>query len=711
MDTLANGSSNDDKHAKQGVLSYDQQEPQLNDVDLGGKQSILRVLARGRIGLQRDEISILAETNGAEPMFMISALRAGLIKRCQQCVEATYPPQEKFVELLGLLKASASTSDAPYIRRIVEADMNEPDSEASNVVVLHSEERDRLTSFFVIHGAPALNVDTNTKDSFPKTYSTDNILSSKYVPTLTPQIPGWCFQAIRGDEGPETDAGSIPDRGVLSWDYVKVACASTLTRSELRWYFEEIWLPFCDAVTRPVAGITVDDEVYKGTIEIPNPFKEVCAHTSAARGLVETFLLHQRVILTMRFVIWNLSTELMSLLKGERGSLKCEKGSHYKSFPEWWCPWMHDIGILVGCLKHGYIASIAIRRDIDLPFTRANIAEYLHKSGFTGSDNDIDGHAALDSAHEKFPDAMDIERRIIYLLTEVTSNLANGHYAKLSSVFVQGESTNHAPPAKALVNSPDVVQRKKRKYVHKTSNSYNAAGWPEVQKESVPQCNVLQQQNWAQQDRMRALAQRYPQGLRPDSNAPLMMPELPASAQQMQHDARMQFQMQHHQAMQQQLTQQQMMHQQFAHQQALQRQMVHHQMAHQQPIPVSAQQYEQQMPHMESANMPVHGRFQGGYGGAPMAIGMPSPQHVPGQQHMPGANSSGVLGYMPYQSMNQPVGSMDPLARQQLYQHQHSYPSQVGYMPPGYMPRQIEAPPMRLPHNGMGSYQFPPSQR
>ena len=39
------------------------------------------------------------------------------------------------------------------------------------------------------------------------------------------------------------------------------------------------------------------------------------------------------------------------------------------NMPVWWCPWRHDIDLLIGCVRHGYLNFSSIIKDGSLSFT------------------------------------------------------------------------------------------------------------------------------------------------------------------------------------------------------------------------------------------------------------------------------------------------------------------------------------------------------
>ncbi|KAG5186807.1 hypothetical protein JKP88DRAFT_133924, partial [Tribonema minus] len=48
--------------------------------------------------------------------------------------------------------------------------------------------------------------------------------------------------------------------------------------------------------------------------------------------------------------------------------------------PIWWCPWIHDLAVMVGCLKHGLLNVNAMRTDASLPLTPASVSHHIMRS-------------------------------------------------------------------------------------------------------------------------------------------------------------------------------------------------------------------------------------------------------------------------------------------------------------------------------------------
>jgi hypothetical protein len=447
-------------------------------VDLQNKEAVMRMVARGRMGLRRDEVSLLENAAIFDPACMKQALREGYMKKCEVILDQVSPSAEEYRARVRDLEQPKEDFSFPFVRVIIDGSSDAAKTDSQIEYVLLAEERERVTSFFIIHGAPPLNQHPNAgADTFLKAYVTDNVLDGQYIPNRCHKIPSACTEAWRGIKDPAdamaeamayaTDArvaGLYRDDArnddMLSWNRVKVATGSAMRVGELRWYYEEIWLPFCDSMTRTLST-EYDRPASKSSIQLPNPFAATSSHCHAARGLVETFLLRQRVLYAIRFLLWNRFHLLSSFLRGE-------KPASSASFPSWWCPEVHDLGLLVGFLKHGYLTLKAIRGDPALPFTEALIARSMAAAPAADPSLSLAGGAPDYAAQALlFPETKDIEHRIIYILTELTKDLPPNHIANLSAVFKQGVvadsniALRNAP--KSRQDEEAVVRSKKRK--------------------------------------------------------------------------------------------------------------------------------------------------------------------------------------------------------------------------------------------------------
>ena len=104
--------------------------------------------------------------------------------------------------------------------------------------------------------------------------------------------------------------------------------------------------------------------------------------------------------------------------------------------PLWWCPWLHDVALVVHAASHGLFSIIKDRRQTDDPgnaFSRQSIVQTMY-STFVADENALptsivdrsapdDTNEWIDQHAEEFPTANVLERRLAFLCAEATSSL------------------------------------------------------------------------------------------------------------------------------------------------------------------------------------------------------------------------------------------------------------------------------------------------
>ena len=186
-------------------------------------------------------------------------------------------------------------------------------------------------------------------------------------------------------------------------------------------FYETIWLPFCSDISSKKA---LSNSQHK--LIIPNPLLAVADHTFASRGLCHLFLLRQRIRTCTQFVLQNAFSQLLDYLKSPYG-----RGVEY--MPVWWCPWIHDVGILLAIVKYGYLNKLSLQLIVDdpqLPFNKEYLNSFVKKV-FTGivpfglDSNSIYGDSQQcmssfsQSALQQFPDYRELEVRVMRILEDM----------------------------------------------------------------------------------------------------------------------------------------------------------------------------------------------------------------------------------------------------------------------------------------------------
>lgn len=51
-----------------------------------------------------------------------------------------------------------------------------------------------------------------------------------------------------------------------------------------------------------------------------------------------------------------------------------------QGLPIWWCPWIHDLGLMAGCVMHGFMNINAMRSNVLLPLNPTAILEHISRT-------------------------------------------------------------------------------------------------------------------------------------------------------------------------------------------------------------------------------------------------------------------------------------------------------------------------------------------
>lgn len=50
----------------------------------------------------------------------------------------------------------------------------------------------------------------------------------------------------------------------------------------------------------------------------------------------------------------------------------------------WWCPWIHDLGLMAGCVRHGFMNINAMRSDTALPLHPSSVQDHITRALIVG---------------------------------------------------------------------------------------------------------------------------------------------------------------------------------------------------------------------------------------------------------------------------------------------------------------------------------------
>lgn len=232
----------------------------------------------------------------------------------------------------------------------------------------------------------------------------------------------------------------------LSWEQFRLKYNISCSIECLYEYFNTKWLPFCIQMCCMYKINSGNSQKYS----IPNPFIPTGDHYSISRGFCMLFLQRQKLMHSINYVLeYNYDT-LVQYLRGTIGFSLSNS-----NMPVWWCPWRHDIDLLIGCVRHGYLNFSSIIKDGSLSFTFDKIKPILlnmisiYPINFFNDDVEKDNWIIAMAA--MFPDAYQLEQRIILILQEVTASLDDTNLYKV----IQGYSM---PTLDDLFKGAPVIQ-------------------------------------------------------------------------------------------------------------------------------------------------------------------------------------------------------------------------------------------------------------
>jgi hypothetical protein len=172
---------------------------------------------------------------------------------------------------------------------------------------------------------------------------------------------------------------------------------------------------------------------------VPNPLLGASEHHYAARGLCHLFLIRQQMLRAAQFI---LSTP--DLAQHLVDYLRTAGGRNVDGMPLWWCPWIHDLGTLVGLVKYGFLSLREMKEDEQLPFTARYLDTHVRQVFLLGSSSmlpcgvdDVSSNAEAElfvqAAVLMFPEYRDLECRMMRILEDVTRCLPMEHAYRVRS--------------------------------------------------------------------------------------------------------------------------------------------------------------------------------------------------------------------------------------------------------------------------------------
>jgi hypothetical protein len=258
-----------------------------------------------------------------------------------------------------------------------------------------------------------------------------------YTAPLPYSFYDYLFQKLKGIIGIEsaasTDVKNEDDtvKSYFCWKTIKERSGVLIQEVAIEVFYRSIFLPFCENILKH-KHLTTNSAKYL----IPNPLLSPHDHHVAAKGLCQLFIMRQQLSYSIQYILCN-------SLRGLMEYLRSPQGRGVDNMPVWWCPWIHDLALLLGFLKHGYLALPQIFADPHLPFHEKFVKALVTKVFVTGTDHvpavgrfdlrtpeEAEEFVRVTTQHK--PDPRDVEIRVIRIIEEMTKTFPNENMFKIN---------------------------------------------------------------------------------------------------------------------------------------------------------------------------------------------------------------------------------------------------------------------------------------
>ncbi|CAM9106653.1 unnamed protein product [Phaeothamnion confervicola] len=146
------------------------------------------------------------------------------------------------------------------------------------------------------------------------------------------------------------------------------------TPEALARYYVESFLPLCVEICHPAAAPAASAAAGEPSYFM-DPTRPVADHGPVARGMAYVFLRRQQLLRCCRFVIGRRVQALAAWTAGPTAGVRAQD----RALPAWWCPWVHDVALMAGSVRHGLLTVNAMREDPVLPLGPAAVTEHVRK--------------------------------------------------------------------------------------------------------------------------------------------------------------------------------------------------------------------------------------------------------------------------------------------------------------------------------------------
>lgn len=250
------------------------------------------------------------------------------------------------------------------------------------------------------------------------------------------------------------DGHEIDGKG-YTWEDLLKRAGIKRTAVEVSSYYSRKFLPLCVELCHPNAAKAEDPEDDDASF-FPDPELPVNKHNAVSRGVAYIYLKRLQLSRAIRHVLKVHSSAVLQYLRSEEALDTAHpqtakdyvtydsvleplsSTSQFGDLPLWWCPWIHDFAVLVGCVKHGLVNINAMRADAALPLSYEAIKQFVQEEllevgedgvhrlkGIKGVEQVGDADSMdiwVDQLCRQFPQRHAIEERVYRIMVEMTKN-------------------------------------------------------------------------------------------------------------------------------------------------------------------------------------------------------------------------------------------------------------------------------------------------
>ena len=194
-------------------------------------------------------------------------------------------------------------------------------------------------------------------------------------------------------------------------------------------YFETVLFPHCLRLCLLLSGELNKASISQGTCSangtnsIPDPYLPIECHSEEAMTRAYSILRRTKLMKAVKFIVGG-GVPFSSVKKALRGPLLRNQASEV---PVWWCPWIHDLGLLVHTALHGLESTVTELPRLQRPYTEQHIRQVFVNGRNPSLPRSFLNNASPDEINawvkvhaEQFPTPNAIERRLALLCSELT---------------------------------------------------------------------------------------------------------------------------------------------------------------------------------------------------------------------------------------------------------------------------------------------------